>query len=240
MKLDEVVVIIPAYNEQDALPNVLRDLPEVGAVIVANNGSTDRTAEVAAAAGAVVVDEPRRGYGSACLAGLEEMERRIAAGEPAPRVVAFVDGDYSDHSDQLADLVEPIFAGRADLVLGSRILGEREPGAMPPQSLCGNWLACALMRLLFGAHYSDLGPFRAINYAQLRRLKMSDTNFGWTVEMQIKAAKLKLRVLEVPVPYRKRIGVSKISNTFSGTIKAGTKILYTIAKYGLWRRRYEQ
>jgi len=229
----EVTVVIPALNEQDALPLVLRDLPQVGSVIVADNGSTDRTAEVALEAGAIVVDQPRRGYGSACLAGLAEVERQIGRGKPAPQVIVFVDADYSDHPEQLPELVAPIFEGRADFVLGSRIVGEREPGAMPPQSLYGNRLACWLMRLFFGAHYTDLGPFRAIRYVELCRLEMSDTNFGWTIEMQIKATKARLRTLEVPVRYRRRVGTSKISGTARGTILAGSKILYTIAKYGL-------
>ncbi|NOY30713.1 MAG: glycosyltransferase family 2 protein [Planctomycetes bacterium] len=229
----EVTVVIPALNEQDALPLVLRDLPQVGSVIVADNGSTDRTAEVALEAGAIVVDQPQRGYGSACLAGLAEVERRIGRGKPAPRVIVFLDADYSDHPEQLPELVAPIFEGRAEFVLGSRIVGEREPGAMPPQSLYGNRLACWLMRLFFGAHYTDLGPFRAISYVELCRLEMSDTNFGWTIEMQIKATKARLRTLEVPVRYRRRVGTSKISGTVRGTILAGSKILYTIAKYGL-------
>ena len=235
MMLSDVAVIIPAYNEVEALPQVLRDLPAVGKVIVANNNSTDDTAQVALACGASVVEEPRRGYGSACLAGLDELERQIASGYTVPRVVVFIDADYSDHPDQLPELVKPIFADRADFVLGSRLLGEREPGAMPPQSLYGNRLACGLMRLFFGVRYTDLGPFRAISYPQLCQLEMKDTNFGWTVEMQIKAAKAGLRTLEIPVRYRRRIGVSKISGTVRGTLMAGTKILYTIAKYGFWR-----
>lgn len=236
MSLEHVTVIIPAFNEQAALPLVLSDLPAVGRVIVANNGSTDRTAEVASEAGALVVNEPRRGYGSACLAGLRELAMLIDAGAPAPEVVVFLDADYSDHPDQLLELVTPIFANRADFVLGSRILGQRDVGAMPPQSLYGNKFACSLMRLLFGARYTDLGPFRAIAYPQLLALEMSDTNFGWTIEMQIKAAKAKLRTLEIPVHYRKRIGTSKISGTIRGTIAAGMKILYTIAKFACWNR----
>lgn len=236
MNLEFVTVIIPAYNEQDSLPKVLGDLPTVGRVIVANNASTDRTAEVATAAGAIVVDEPRRGYGSACLAGMAQLAELATSEEYIPEIVVFVDGDYSDHPEQLTELVEPIFDDRADFVLGSRILGEREQGAMPPQSIYGNKLACGLMRLLFGANYTDLGPFRAIKYSDLLALQMSDTNFGWTVEMQIKAAKAKLRTLELPVRYRKRIGASKISGTVRGTISAGYKILYTIAKYGFWQR----
>jgi len=237
MDLSKVAVVIPAYNEEESLPLVLRDLPDVGRVIVANNGSTDRTAEVAEAAGAVVVAEPRKGYGAACLAGLSELKRRIETGETAPKIVAFVDADYSDHPDQLPELLAPIYAEEADFVLGSRLLGQREPGAMPPQSIYGNRLACWLMRVLFSAPYTDLGPFRAITYPELCRLEMADTNFGWTVEMQIKAAKAGLRTLEVPVRYRKRIGASKISGTVRGTVLAGGKILYTIAKYGLWQRR---
>jgi len=240
MNLSEVAVVIPAFNEEASLPLVLRDLPEVGRVIVANNGSTDRTAEVAEAAGAVVVNEPCKGYGAACLAGLRELTQRIETGESAPKIVAFADADYSDHPDQLPELVAPIFAGEADFVLGSRLLGERDPGAMPPQSLYGNRLACWLMRVLFGAQYTDLGPFRAIAYPDLCRLEMQDTNFGWTVEMQIKAVKAGLQCLELPVRYRKRIGTSKISGTVKGTILAGSKILYTIAKYGFWQRKSPQ
>ncbi len=236
MNFDRVTVIIPAYNEQESLPLVLRDLPSVGQVIVANNASTDRTAEVATEAGATVVDEPRRGYGSACLAGMRKLDQLIDAGAAAPEIVVFLDADYSDYPDQLPELVAPIFAQQAEFVLGSRILGEREPGAMPPQSVYGNKLACGLMRLLFGAKHTDLGPFRAISYPHLLTLKMSDTNFGWTVEMQIKAAKAKLRTLELPVRYRRRIGTSKISGTVRGTFSAGWKILYTIAKYGFWSR----
>lgn len=236
MNYDGVTVIIPAFNEQESLPKVLRDLPTVGRVIVANNASTDRTAEFAQAAGATVVDEPRRGYGSACLAGMARLQRLIDAGASTPEILVFLDADYSDHPEQLPELVAPIMDDRADFVLGSRILGKREPGAMPPQSLFGNKLACGLMRLLFGASYTDLGPFRAISYPHLLGLEMSDTDFGWTVEMQIKAAKAELRTMEVPARYRKRIGTSKISGTVRGTISAGSKILYLIAKYGFWQR----
>ena len=230
-----VDVVIPAFNEEQSLPLVLGDLPRVRNVIVVNNDSTDNTASVAAEHGAVVAFEDQRGYGSACLKGLATIRERIEAGEAEPQVVVFLDADYSDHPQYLTQLVEPIFAGDADFVLGSRILGEREPGAMPMQSIYGNKLACFLMRWLFGIKYTDLGPFRAIDYQSLCSLGMIDENFGWTIEMQIKAARAKLRTKEIPIPYRCRVGVSKISGTITGSMRAGYKILYTIAKYGLGR-----
>lgn len=230
-----MVVIIPAINEEQSVAIVLADLPGVGRVIVADNGSTDRTVSIARDAGAHVITETRRGYGSACLAGLAEMQRLIELREIDPEIVVFLDADYSDHPEELPDVVRPIQDGTADLVIGSRLKGESEPGAMPPQSIYGNKLACFLMRVLFGARYTDLGPFRAIRRDALVRLQMCDTSFGWTVEMQIKAARQKLRVTEVPVSYRRRIGVSKISGTVSGTIKAGWKILFLIARYGIAR-----
>lgn len=233
--LTEVTVVIPALNEEGSLPLVLRDLPTVGRVIVVDNGSRDATAGVASAHGATVVHEPQRGYGAACLRGLAAIRELIDAGNAPPRVVVFLDADYSDHPELLPRLVEPILSGQADFVLGSRLAGQRDPGAMPPQSVFGNRLACLLMRILFGVCYSDLGPFRAIDYERLCSLGMCDRNFGWTIEMQIKAARAGLRTIEIPVPYRRRVGQSKISGTLAGTLKAGTKILYTIARYGMQR-----
>jgi len=230
--LSAVTVIIPALNEEQSLPLVLRDLPDsIGQVILVDNGSIDGTAQAARDQGATVVEQPQRGYGAACLKGLSTIRTQVDQGVAAPRIVAFLDADYSDHPDLLPELVQPIFDDQADMVLGSRILGQREPGAMPPQCVYGNKLACFLMRRLFRVQYTDLGPFRAIDYAKLCELQMADENFGWTIEMQIKAAKAGLRYLEIPVPYRNRIGASKISGTLTGTVKAGTKILYTIARY---------
>jgi len=234
--LSGVAVIIPARNEAASLPLVLQDLPSEVLVLVVDNRSTDGTGAVARQCGAVVVREERTGYGSACLAGLTHVGQWQMEGTQSPEIVVFLDADYSDHPELLPQLVEPIVSGRADFVLGSRLLGDREPGAMPPQSVYGNRLACFLMRLIWRVTYTDLGPFRAIRSDTLRQLAMEDRNFGWTVEMQIKAAVAGLRVLEVPVPYRRRIGTSKISGTLSGTVKAGAKILYTIARYG-WKTR---
>lgn len=221
-----MTVILPAQNEEKSLPLVLGDLPHVGRVIVVDNDSSDRTAEVARQAGAEVVTERRRGYGAACLAGI------AALASAPPEVVVFLDADYSDQPEELPTLVDPILAGDYDFVLGSRLMGNRERGAMPPQSVWGNRLACFLMWLRFRVRYTDLGPFRAIGYQQLQSLGMVDENFGWTIEMQIKATQAGLRIKEVPVSYRRRIGVSKISGTISGTFRAGTKILWTVARYG--------
>lgn len=227
-----VAVIIPAFNEERSIGLVLRDIPSgvVEEVIVVDNASTDATAERAAEAGATVLREDRKGYGSACLRGLA-----YALDKPFD-VIVFLDADHSDHPEELPLLLEPIVERGHDLVIGSRATGSREPGAMPPQAVFGNWLSTRLIHLLWGYRFTDLGPFRAISTEALRRIGMEDTNYGWTVEMQIKAARHGLRTTEVPVSYRKRVGTSKISGTLSGSVKAGWKILYTIAKYGLKRR----
>ena len=219
-------VVMPALNEEEAIFHVLADMPwdRVRRVVVADNGSTDKTAEVATAGGAIVVPASRRGYGSACLAALARVR------EDPPDIVVFLDADYSDHPEELPDVVRPILDEGYDMVIGSRIRGEHEKGALLPQAIFGNWLSCLLIRLIYGIEFTDLGPFRAIRWAALERLKMADPDFGWTVEMQVKAAKAGLRCTEVPVRYRKRVGVSKVTGTIKGSFLAGEKILYTIFK----------
>ena len=221
-------VVIPALNEEASLPLVLADLPRppVRRVVVADNGSRDGTARVAREGGAEVVTAARRGYGSACLAGLDHLRRT-----GPPDVVVFVDADFSDHPEELPSLIAPILDGKADLVIGSRILGSREPGALLPQARAGNLVACWMIRLLYGHRFTDLGPFRAVRWEALERLKMSDPNFGWTAEMQVKALRHGLRCAEVPVSYRRRVGVSKITGTVLGTVRAGYKILWTVLKF---------
>ena len=224
--MPRVVVVIPAVDEEEAIGRVVAEVPPVAdEVIVVDNGSRDRTAVRAQAAGARVVREPRRGYGQACLAGI--------AAAPDADVYAFLDGDHSDYPAQLPALLAPILAGEADLVVGSRRLGRRAPGAHPWHAVLGTRLCVALMNGLIGTQATDLGPFRAISAPALRRLDMRDRGFGWTVEMQVKARRRGLRVREVPVDYRPRIGRSKVSGTLSGSVRAGAKILGTIARHAL-------
>jgi glycosyltransferase involved in cell wall biosynthesis len=223
-----VDVIIPALNESEGLPLVLEDLPRdrIRTIVVVDNGSTDDTARVAGSLGATVVSEHRHGYGQACLAGIGHLAARPAH----PDVVVFLDADYSDHPDELPLLVAPIAEHTADLVIGSRVRGRRERGALLPQARFGNALAAGLMRRLYGIDVTDLGPFPAIRWEALRSLGMTDTSYGWTVEMQVKAARRHLRVVEVPVSYRRRVGSSKITGTVAGTLRAGTRILSTILR----------
>ncbi|RMG87458.1 MAG: glycosyltransferase family 2 protein [Bacteroidetes bacterium] len=231
MKSKPVIdVIIPAFNEERSIGSVLRDIPGdlVREVIVCNNASSDQTAAVARKHGATVLDQPRKGYGSACLKGIEYIRAKPIAEHPD--IVVFIDGDYSDHPEQMPDLVRPILEQGVDLVIGSRALGDLEPGAMQPQQIFGNWLATNLIRFFYDYHFTDLGPFRAVRWERLLEMNMEDPDFGWTVEMQVKAAKLQFKCLEVPVRYRKRIGVSKVSGTIRGTFLAGHKILWTIFK----------
>ena len=226
MSHPRISVVIPAVDEEAAIGRVLAEIPTaVAEVIVVDNGSRDRTAAVARSVGARVVLEPRRGYGQACLTGI------AAAG--SADVIAFLDGDYSDYPGQLVDVLAPIVAGQADLVIGSRQLGRRAAGAHPLHAILGTRLCVGLMNLLFGTRATDLGPFRAITREALERLEMRDRSFGWTVEMQVKAALHGLRVVEVPVDYRPRIGQSKVSGTFAGTVRAGAAILGTLARYKL-------
>jgi glycosyltransferase involved in cell wall biosynthesis len=237
-----VDIVIPALDEEGPLARVLADLPRPGAalpagggagatlraIVVADNGSRDRTADVARAAGARVVSEPRRGYGAACLAAL------AAIRSAPPDIVAFLDADHSDDPRELPLVLAPLLEDRADLVVGSRTLGALEPGAFTPAQAFGNALAPALLRLLWGARVTDLGPFRAIRWPALEGLRMRDRDYGWTVEMQARAFAAGLRVAEVPVSYRRRrLGRSKVSGTLRGVVGAGTKILWTIARVRL-------
>jgi len=223
-----IAVLIPALNEEQSIGLVLDAIPGwVDQVVVADNGSEDRTAEVAQAHGARVVHEARRGYGSACQAGLAALS--------SPDVVVFLDADFSDHPEEMAALVDPVVHGRADLVIGSRVLGRPERGALGLHARFGNALACGLIRLFWSTRYTDLGPFRAIRKSCLDALAMRDPDYGWTVEMQVKAAACGLRVVEVPASYRKRIGRSKISGTVRGVIGAGSTILWTIFRAAVRR-----
>lgn len=223
-----IKVIIPAFNEKDSIAKVIAEIPDiVDEIIVVNNNSTDATAEFAKKAGAMVLSEEKKGYGYACLKGLQH----ISIQSPKPNIIVFLDGDYSDHPQELLSIVKPILEQDMDLVIGARNKQLREKGSMTPQQVFGNWLATSLMKLLFKATYTDLGPFRAIKYEKLLALQMEDKTYGWTVEMQLKALKHKLSYCEVPVHYKKRIGISKISGTIKGTIMAGVKIIRWILKY---------
>lgn len=222
-----ISVVIPAFNEEKSIGKVVADIPKdlVQHVIVVNNNSTDNTVEVAEKAGAIVLTENRKGYGWACLLGIEK------ANALNTDIIVFLDGDYSDYPEEIIDVVTPILESDMDMVIGSRVLGKREKGSLTPQQVFGNWLATRLMRIFYRAKFTDLGPFRAIKATSLEKLNMSDKTYGWTIEMQIKAAKQKMKFCEVPVNYRKRIGVSKVSGTVKGTVLAGIKIIFAVFKY---------
>lgn len=224
----KIVVLIPAYNEENAVGKVIEEIPKdlVDEIVVVNNNSTDQTSFAAQKHGATVIDEPVKGYGRACLTGLDYVRQRKQTD-----IVVFLDADYSDYPEEMRKLVEPILSNQCKLVIGSRALGNRESGSMTIPQRFGNWLACGLIQLIYQVKYTDLGPFRAIDYPSLLALDMKDKSFGWTVEMQVKAAKQKLPFQELPVNYRKRIGFSKISGTIRGTFMAGYKIITTIFKY---------
>lgn len=229
LKRANIKVIIPAINEEQAIEQVIAEIPRdlVSEVIVVDNGSKDQTAARARASGATVLYQPQRGYGNACLMGIEYLKKP----ENTPEIVVFLDGDHSDFPEKMGEIVQPILENNADLVIGSRLLGSKQKGAMTIPQIFGNWLATRLIKLFYGQYFTDLGPFRAIKYSSLLKINMKDPTFGWTVEMQLKAAKLSLQSVEVPVDYRRRIGKSKVSGTVKGTFMAGYKILYTIFKY---------
>jgi glycosyltransferase involved in cell wall biosynthesis len=223
-----VKVIIPAYNEEASIRNVIYDIPSlVDEIIVVNNNSTDATVQNAQQAGATVLSEPKPGYGNACLKGIDYIKQQ----KTAPDIVVFLDGDYSDYPEELIKIIAPLIEDDIDFVIGSRVEKFREKGAMKPQQIFGNWLATFLMRVFFNSKFTDLGPFRAIKYNTLLSLEMEDQTYGWTVEMQLKILKQNFTYEEIPVKYRNRIGVSKVSGTLKGSIFAGIKILTWIFKY---------
>ena len=224
----QVDVIIPAFNEQNSIGSVIHDIPKdlVRDIIVVDNNSSDETSINAKNAGATVLKQPIQGYGNACLKGIEYATNK----EQPPDVLVFLDADYSDFPQEMNLLLNKIWKG-ADMVIGNRVKSKREKGSMMPQQIFGNWLACNLMKILYGYKYEDLGPFRAIKFNKLQEIGMEDKTYGWTVEMQVKALKLKMNVKQVDVSYRKRIGQSKVSGTVKGSIMAGYKIITTIFKY---------
>ncbi|MGA9639444.1 glycosyltransferase family 2 protein [Flavobacterium sp.] len=226
--MNSIVVIIPAYNEEKAIAHVISEIPDfVSEIIVISNKSTDNTIIMAQQAGATVLSENKKGYGYACLKGLDYLAQK----ENKPDIVVFLDGDYSDYPEELTKIISPIITKNIDFVIGARVASLREKKSMTPQQVFGNWLATFLMKLFFKANFTDLGPFRAIKYQKLLALKMEDKTYGWTVEMQLKVLKQKMTYVEIPVRYKNRIGVSKVSGTVKGTIMAGIKIIGWIFKY---------
>lgn len=227
MKNKIISVVIPAFNEEQSIGKVILDIDReiVNHVIVVNNNSTDNTVNVASEAGAIVLTEKRKGYGWTCLKGIEECEKLNT------QIIVFLDGDYSDYPEEIKDVIKPIIEDDKDMVIGSRVLGIREKGSLTPQQVFGNWLATKLIRIFYGGEFTDLGPFRAMKFDSLKKLSMADKTYGWTIEMQIKALKQKMTYCEVPVNYKKRIGVSKVSGTIKGAVLAGIKIIFAVFKY---------
>ncbi len=224
-----VRVIIPALNEEKSILKVINEIPKsiVKEVIVCDNGSTDKTSNEAKKAGATVLIEHEKGYGASCLKGIDYINKL----EDKTDIIVFLDGDYSDYPEEMNKVIAPILNNEAEMVIGSRALGQKEQGSLTPQQIFGNWLATKMLHIFYGVKFTDLGPFRAITLDALNKLNMQDRNYGWTVEMQIKAAKQKIKSVEVPVNYRNRIGFSKVSGTVKGTIMAGYKIILTLFKY---------
>ena len=228
-----IKVIIPAFNEEKSIAKVIAEIPDfVEEIVVVNNNSTDQTAQVATKAGASVLTEKSKGYGYACLKGIDYLSQK----DKTPEILVFLDGDFSDFPQELTKVIQPILDDKADFVVGVRVKDLRESGSLTPQQVFGNWLACFLMKILYQSSFTDLGPFRAIRWDTLENLKMSDKTYGWTIEMQLKVLRQKISYQEVPVSYKKRIGVSKVSGTVKGTIFAGVKIIGWIFKHYLSKK----
>ena len=228
-----IKVIIPAFNEEKSIAKVIAEIPDfVEEIVVVNNNSTDQTAQVATKAGANVLTEKSKGYGYACLKGIDYLSQK----DKTPDILVFLDGDFSDFPQELTKIIQPIIDGRVDFVVGARVKELRASGSLTPQQVFGNWLACFLMKILYQSSFTDLGPFRAIRWKTLENLKMSDKTYGWTIEMQLKVLRQKISYQEIPVSYKKRIGVSKVSGTVKGTIFAGVKIIGWIFKHYLSKK----
>ena len=228
-----IKVIIPAFNEEKSIAKVIAEIPDfVEEIVVVNNNSTDQTAQVATKAGASVLTEKSKGYGYACLKGIDYLSQK----DKTPDILVFLDGDFSDFPQELTKVIQPIIDGSVDFVVGARVKELRASGSLTPQQVFGNWLACFLMKILYQSSFTDLGPFRAIRWEALENIKMSDKTYGWTIEMQLKVLRQKISYQEVPVSYKKRIGVSKVSGTVKGTIFAGVKIIGWIFKHYLSKK----
>lgn len=228
-----IKVIIPAFNEEKSIAKVIAEIPDfVEEIVVVNNNSTDQTAQVATKAGANVLTEKSKGYGYACLKGIDYLSQK----DKTPDILVFLDGDFSDFPQELTKIIQPIIEGSVDFVVGARVKELRASGSLTPQQVFGNWLVCFLMKILYQSSFTDLGPFRAIRWETLENLKMSDKTYGWTIEMQLKVLRQKISYQEVPVSYKKRIGVSKVSGTVKGTIFAGVKIIGWIFKHYLSKK----